>query len=332
MAGHGYWTTRFLKKGVRRMPMDVISARLLRLDFVTRATCPSCGSAGAKSLWSGRFSDPAVASHLAQFHYSADLSAELGDQPFDLVCCSACGLSYHRLILSEEGLATLYGRWIDPAQVTQFEATHTAKRADPFAQGVQRLKTLLRLRHLVRDRVAQAAPIRLMDFGCGDGEMLAAARVLGMDAIGIDISATRAHAAGGAGALVLPDLATFDAKGGGKVHAVVLSQVLEHVSDPVGLLRAIAPRMVPGGVLFVAVPNCSGLTVPRDFDGFHRLQPLEHINAFTPRTLRETVARAGFHPLRRPMASLDTRPLGVLRALANLVYQPATTDQFFQLA
>jgi hypothetical protein len=32
------------------------------------------------------------------------------------------------------------------------------------------------------------------------------------------------------------------------------------------------------------------------------------------------------------MASLDTRPLGVLRALANLVYQPATTDQFFQLA
>ncbi len=314
------------------MPMDVISARLLRLDFVTRATCPSCGSAGAKSLWSGRFSDPAVASHLAQFHYSADLSAELGDQPFDLVCCSACCLSYHRLILSEEGLATLYGRWIDPAQVTQFEATQTAKRADPFAQGVQRLKTLLRLRHLVRDRVAQAAPIRLMDFGCGDGEMLAAARVLGMDAIGIDISATRAHAARGAGALVLPDLATFDAKGGGKVHAVVLSQVLEHVSDPVGLLRAIAPRMVPGGVLFVAVPNCSGLTVPRDFDGFHRLQPLEHINAFTPRTLRETVARAGFHPLRRPMASLDTRPLGVLRALANLVYQPATTDQFFQLA
>lgn len=314
------------------MPMDVISARLLRLDFVTRATCPSCGSAGAKSLWSGRFSDPAVASHLAQFHYSADLSAELSDQPFDLVCCSACGLSYHRLILSEEGLATLYGRWIDPAQVTQFEATHTAKRADPFAQGVQRLKTLLRLRHLVRVQHPDAAPIRLMDFGCGDGEMLAAAKVLGMEAIGIDISATRAHAARGAGALVLPDLATFDAKGGGKVHAVVLSQVLEHVSDPVGLLRAIAPRMVPGGVLFVAVPNCSGLTVPRDFDGFHRLQPLEHLNAFTPSTLRETVARAGFHPLRRPMASLDTRPLGVLRALANLVYQPATTDQFFQLA
>lgn len=314
------------------MPMDVTSARLRRLGFVTRAACPSCGAGTAKTLWSGRFSDPDITDRLAQFHYSADLGAELGDQPFDLVACTACGLAYHRLILSDEGLAALYGRWIDPAQVARFEAAHTAKRTDPFAQGVQRLKTLLRLRHLMRGRVADTAPIRLMDFGCGDGEMLAAAKVLGMDPIGIDISATRADAARGAGALVLPDLATFDARGSGKVHAVMLSQVLEHVSDPVGLLRAIALRMVPGGVLFVAVPNCSGLTVPRDFGSFHHLQPLEHLNAFTPRTLRETVARAGFQPLRRPMASLDTRPLGVLRALANLVYQPATTDQFFRLA
>ena len=319
-----------LEKGVGRMPMDVTSARLRRLDFVTRTACPGCGATGAHPLWSGRFSDVDITDHLAQFHYSADLSAELGDQPFDLVACTGCGLAYHRLILSDEGLATLYGRWIDPAQVARFEAAHTAKRANPFAQGVQRLKTLMRLRALMQGRVADTTPIRLMDFGCGDGEMLAAAKVLGMDPIGIDISTSRADAARGAGAVVLPDLATFDAKGGGKVHAVVLSQVLEHVSDPVGLLRALALRMVPGGVLFVAVPDCSGLTRPRDFDGFHRLQPLEHLNAFTPHTLRETVTRAGFLPLRRPMASLDTRPIGVLRALASLIYQPATTDQFFR--
>lgn len=314
------------------MPMDVTSARLRRFDFVTRTACPSCGAGAARSLWSGRFSDPEVAAHLAAFHYSADLAAELGDQPFDLVACTGCGLAYHRLIPSQEALATLYGRWIDADQVARFEAAHTQKRADPFAQGAQRLKTALRLRHLLHGHVAPGAPIRLMDFGCGDGEMLTVARVLGIEAIGIDISATRADAARTSGAPVLPDLAAFDAQGGGKVHAVVLAQVLEHVSDPVGLLRALAQRMAPGGVLFVAVPDCSGLSVPRDFDGFHHLQPLEHLNAFTPRSLRDTVARAGFQPLRRPMASLDTRPLGALRALAGLVYQPATTDQFFRLA
>lgn len=314
------------------MSKELVSVLGSGFGFTERAFCPSCGSRSAHSLWSGRFSDPQVAAHLAEFHYSADVRAELGDQAFDLVACAACGLAYHRLIPAESALAQLYGRWIDAAQVARFETAHTLKRADPHFQGVQRLKTLMRLRHLTQGQREADAPLRLMDFGCGDGEMLAAAQVLGIEAIGIDISATRADAARGAGAVVLPDLSAFEAHGGGKVHAVVLSQVLEHVSEPLGLLRALARHLVPGGVLFVAVPDCSGLSVPRDFAAFHQLQPLEHLNAFTPRTLRETVMRAGFTPLRRPMASLDTQPFGVLRALASLIYQPATTDQFFRLA
>lgn len=302
-----------------------------RLRFDVRPACPSCAGTRARSLWSGRFCDPEVAALMAQFHYSADLAAELGDQPFDLLRCDGCGFTYHRHVLSAEAMPTLYGRWTDAAQVARFEAAHTRKRADPFAQGVLRLKTVLRLRHLVQARMPQASPIRLLDFGCGDGEMLAAGRALGLQCVGIDMSASRADAARGTGALVLPDLAAFDATGGGKVHAVVLAQVLEHVADPLGLLRQIAQRLLPGGVLFVAVPDCAGLTTPRDFGQFHALQPLEHVNAFTPQTLRAMAGRAGFSPLRRPMASVGTRLGAVLRAMGTLVYQPDTTDQFFRL-
>lgn len=314
------------------MQATIPNVQAVSLRFVERARCPCCAASGAKSLWSGRFSDPAVAGYLAQFHYSADLSAELGDQPFDLVGCGACGLVYHRLVMAENGLSQLYGRWIDAAQVARFEAGHTSKGVDPFADAVQRLKLVLRLRHLVQNGGPLALPIRLMDFGCGNGEVLAAARVLGMQAIGIDISAARVDAARASGALVLPDLAAFDAEAGGKVHAVVLSQVLEHVSDPLGLLGQIAQRLLPGGVLFVAVPDCRGLAVPRSFAEFHQLQPLEHMNAFTPQTLRGIVGRAGFRPLRRPMAGVDTRLAGLLRAMVNLVHQPDSTDQFFRLA
>lgn len=306
-------------------------APMPRLRFVERARCPACETTAATSLWSARFSDPAVAGFMAQFHYSADLGDELGDQSFDLVRCDGCGLAYHRIVLGTDALSQVYGRWIDAGQVARFEATHTAKDSDPFAQGVQRLKLVLRLRHLVQAQVAKGAAIRLMDFGCGDGEVLAAAQVLGLQGIGIDISATRADAARASGAVVLHDLAAFDDHGGGKVHAVVLSQVLEHVGDPLGLLRQIALRLLPGGVLFVAVPDCSGLAVPGSFAAFHDLQPLEHLNAFTPQTLRGLVQRAGFHPLRRPMASVSTRLPGLFRAMVNLVHQPDSTDQFFRL-
>lgn len=301
------------------------------VHFVERTACPCCKGTTARSLWSGRFSDPDVAAYMAQFHYNADLAAELGDQPFDLVRCADCGLTYHRLVLGDASVPLVYGRWTDAGQVARFEAAHTSKRSDPFVASVLRLKLVLRLRHLVQNRAPEAAPIRLMDFGCGDGEVLGAARALGLQAIGIDISASRADAARISGGLVYPDLAAFDDLGGGKVHAVVISQVLEHVTDPVGLLQQIAERMLPGAVLFVAVPNCAGLSVPRSFDEFHHLQPLEHLNAFTPQTLRNVAARAGFRPLRRPTAIVATRLPAMLRAMVNLVYQPATTDQFFRL-
>jgi 2-polyprenyl-3-methyl-5-hydroxy-6-metoxy-1,4-benzoquinol methylase len=301
------------------------------VQFVERTACPCCAGTAARSLWSGRFSDPDVAGYMAQFHYNADLVAELGDQRFDLLRCDACGMTYHRLVVADASVPKVYGSWTDAGQVARFEAAHTRKRSDPFEASVLRVKLVLRLRHLVQQRIPDAAPIRLMDFGCGDGEVLGAARALGMQAIGIDISASRADAARVSGGLVYPDLAAFDDLGGGKVHAVVLSQVLEHVTDPVGLLQQVAKRLLPGGGLFVAVPNCAGLSVPRSFDEFHHLQPLEHLNAFTPESLRKVAARAGFAPLRRPTAVVSTRLPAMLRALVNLVHQPDTTDQFFRL-
>jgi 2-polyprenyl-3-methyl-5-hydroxy-6-metoxy-1,4-benzoquinol methylase len=302
--------------------------RSRRIGFVERPNCPCCGAMAAQSLWSGRFSDPDVAAHLAKFFYNADLAAELGDQPFDLVRCQACGLAYHRLVIGEEALPVIYGRWTDAGQVARFEAAHTLKRSDPFAANVQRLKLVMRLRHLVQ---GAGEPIRLLDFGCGDGEVLAAAQFLGLQAIGIDISDSRASVARTSGRLVLPDFARFDQDGGGKVHAAVLSQVLEHVSDPLGLLRALAQRMLPGGVLYVAVPNCQGITAPHSFDEFHAVQPLEHMNAFDPASLRQLAARAGFRPVRRPFAAMTTHAPALMRALAGLIWQPDTTDQLFRL-
>lgn len=302
-----------------------------QVQFVDRAGCPCCLGNRSSSLWSGRFSDPEVAAFLKQFHYNADLDEELGDQAFDLVRCQDCGLTYHRRVLSEDWLPVVYSRWTDAGQVARFEAAHTSKIADRFGAGVQDVKLVLRLRLLVSHN-SEAGPVRLLDFGCGDGKLLTAAQVLGMTAIGLDISESRAESARSSGCLVVPDFAAFDSRGGGKVHAVVLRQVLEHVLDPLEMLKDIAKRMLPDGVLFVAVPNCDGLTVPQDFGSFHKLQPIEHVNAFTPDSLRRLAAGAGFRPLRRPLAAVSTGVSDTLRSLGGLAFQPDSTDQFFRLA
>jgi len=307
-----------------------LATRSERMEFTLRAQCPCCSNPKSSVLWQGRYSDPDVAGFMAQFHYNADLDKTLGDQPFELVRCTDCGMTYHRHVMTERWVPVVYGQWTDAGQVARFEAAHTAGRADPYHTGVQFIKLVMRLRDLVQRQPDTPLPIRLLDFGCGDGQVLAAARLIGLDATGIEVSDSRIDTARHAGLTVLPDLAAFDAQGGGAVDAVVLSQVLEHVSDPLGLLRALAGRMRAGGVIHVAVPDCQGMTRPTDFNTFHHLQPLEHLNAFTPATLERIVAKAGFRPVRAPMACVTSRLSGMIRSLGGRLFRPRTTDQFFQ--
>ncbi len=296
------------------------------LGFRTRPACPVCAHEGSRVLWSGRFSDSAIAGHLDQFFYSGDWRAGLGETEFALHECARCTMKWHARVIDDAAVGVLYGAWADAAQARRFEAAHVPGQDDPFAGAAQLAKLILRLRHLT----APAARPRVLDFGCGEGRLLRMARALACDAVGVDISASRTAAIRAEGLRILPDLAALDAASLGPFDAVVLSQVLEHVPEPRGLLEALAARLRPGGVLFVAVPDTSGVGVPRDFHQFTLVQPLEHVNAFTPKSLREIGRQVGLVPIRRPVAFLTTTPGAALRTALNWIWQPATTDVFFR--
>lgn len=83
-------------------------------------------------------------------------------------------------------------------------------------------------------------------------------------------------------ALTLQDL--FDAPAdGGRFGSVVLSEVLEHLEDPVAALRAVGRHMRPGGFLWVHVPVNSPAP-----DHIYLLR--------TPEEAVELVRAAGFEP------------------------------------
>jgi len=297
-----------------------------KIAFQTRNACPLCTSEAADSLWQGNFTDPDVVRYIDMFHYSGEWATALARSEFALLRCKACGMTWHREVIAPESVPVVYGQWADAAQAIRFEAAHTSRQSDRLGEGVQQVKLVLRLLHLLTPQ----EPVRLLDFGCGEGTLLKMAQLFGVKAYGIDVSDSRTEALRRSGVEVWPSLEDFVAAVGEPVDAVVLSQVLEHVADPLGLLRALHARMAPGGVLFVAVPDCSGITVPRTFDEFHKVQPIEHMNAFTPSSLRRMCERAGFRPLRRPSAVVTTHPGGVLRSTASWVWQPGSTDQFFR--
>jgi 2-polyprenyl-3-methyl-5-hydroxy-6-metoxy-1,4-benzoquinol methylase len=103
-------------------------------------------------------------------------------------------------------------------------------------------------------------PGSFLDVGCGEGFALAWFAAKGWNIEGIDYSVAGLEAMNPA---VLPYVESGDLFeildrriSGGKRHDLIwLNNVLEHVLDPIGLLRSLRQLVAPDGMLVVTVPN-----------------------------------------------------------------------------
>ncbi|MEA2710751.1 MAG: hypothetical protein QOF78_3352 [Phycisphaerales bacterium] len=168
------------------------------------------------------------------------------------------------------------------------------------------------------DRLGAGLPVRgsgkLLDFGCGHGKLLRRMSAAGWDVTGLDFSEQAVHgvrASGFAahqGTLPHPQLAaeTFD--------AVVMEHALEHVPDPLSVLRAARDVLRPGGTLLVHVPNFHAWEVERFGEFAIQIDLPRHLLHFEPATLPKMLEQAGFCDVKS-----ETRPRrGSVRQSINL--------------
>jgi SAM-dependent methyltransferase len=145
----------------------------------------------------------------------------------------------------------------------------------------------------------------VLDVGCGRGQLGEAARALGLRVTGLELHPDAcAVARDRLDRLVEADLtdhAQVDAAlGDERFDAVVFSDVLEHVPWPAAVLGAYRPRVAPGGVVIVSVPNVASWDSRlRLLAGRFRyedtgLMDRTHLRFFTVDTARELVEQAGF--------------------------------------
>lgn len=137
----------------------------------------------------------------------------------------------------------------------------------------------------------------------------------GFPLYGLETSPKRMEYASGNGITVIQD----EPSPGVTFDFINSEQVFEHLPNPLGHLRRLVRWLNPQGFLRIAVPNadlhrdCLGRPDWRaGHDAFH---PLEHINGFSPRSLRRLVQEAGLEvvvPL--PMPSFQPSLKQLIRA------------------
>jgi 2-polyprenyl-3-methyl-5-hydroxy-6-metoxy-1,4-benzoquinol methylase len=110
---------------------------------------------------------------------------------------------------------------------------------------------------------------RVVDVGCGGGELLAALAEAWRDSTlyGVEVASRRRAAGSIAGRVrwIDADLGAALPLVDRAFEVVFCTEVLEHLKDPVRCLRELRRVLVPGGRLVLSVPNATG------FAPFHRL-------------------------------------------------------------
>lgn len=135
---------------------------------------------------------------------------------------------------------------------------------------------------------------KVLDVGCGSGVLLARMKSLGWEAEGVEIDPGGVAAARARGVTVhqgqLADAKFPDAH----FNAVHSAHVIEHVYDPLALLRECFRILKPGGTLVVITPNTGSWGHRKFHSAWLNLDPPRHLILFNRTTLRAAAEKQGF--------------------------------------
>jgi dolichol-phosphate mannosyltransferase len=196
----------------------------------------------------------------------------------NIVRCRDCGLIYENPREKETAIESQYTQVEDPVYERE-----TGGRIRTFSRLLDRLESF-------------SAPGRLVDIGCYTGVFLDLARRRGWQGLGIEPSQWAARKAQEKGLEVInapfrkTDLMaeTYD--------AVTLWDVIEHLHDPLGELRAVHRILRPGGLLGMSTMDADSLfarLTGRRWPWYMRM----HFYYFTRDSMARLLRSAGFELL-----------------------------------
>ncbi|MEO1251929.1 MAG: class I SAM-dependent methyltransferase [Pseudomonadota bacterium] len=230
--------------------------------------------------------------------------------PWTIIACDGCGFAYMTAAASYEDLAEA-AAW---SRSFHEEKKRRAERRPLFDWLDQR--TRWRLHLLPRPETwkftAEAVDAgTVVDIGCGAGGNLLRLGA-GVTPIGIEIDREQAlktdallKERGGRciAAPALEGLALFQDD---EIDAAMLNSFLEHETAPLPLLEALRRKLKPGGVAVLKTPNFASWNARVMKSAWCGIRIPDHVNYFTPASMKEMAESAGFAVAFPRLANLPT--------------------------
>jgi 2-polyprenyl-3-methyl-5-hydroxy-6-metoxy-1,4-benzoquinol methylase len=239
---------------------QVLEEAILDRSMFRDNACPACGERSASA---DTFSNPAG---------------------FSFKVCPHDGTVYMDPVPTEATLARLYN--------DQSYSFHWTR--DKHSESVQvKPEGVVEFGHICQcfEFPAGRRPA-LLDVGCATGGLLMTARAK-FDVEGVELSESLAQVARQNGFQVTTGTLA-DVPGNERFDVVTMLQLIEHIVEPMDVLREVRRLLRPGGILYLNTPNIDSASF-RLFRNRHmHVSSFGHVSLYTRESLERLARRSGF--------------------------------------
>ncbi|MBS1962186.1 MAG: class I SAM-dependent methyltransferase [Bdellovibrionales bacterium] len=209
---------------------------------------------------------------------------------FDVLRCEDCGFGQTAPELGPDRLARIYTEYY-PRKETR--ASSVASTARYRGSALQRLWAFV-VGTRINGHFHATAGQRVLDIGCAAGTSLLELKAIGAEAYGTEFDENVRPIVRELGLKVhFGDLKSVDFPDG-HFDAITMSQVLEHVADPIDFLRFAMTKLKPNGSLFMSFPNLDSWNEKRTGRRWINWHVPYHLNFFTDRSVRRLAEKTKF--------------------------------------
>jgi SAM-dependent methyltransferase len=211
---------------------------------------------------------------------------------FDIIDCECCGFKHAVPIPTEEELETVYSH--------EYYTQEKPLYIDRYIEDKEWWDAVYAERYDVLQTHLGGRAGSILDVGSGPGLFLALGRSLGWRVKGVEPSQKASRYSQQELGLDVDNIFLNEdtAPALGQFDVVHMGEVLEHLTDPVGMLKIAHDLISPGGLLTLIVPNDFNplQMILRDHVGMQPwwVAPPHHLNYFSHESLRKLVERVGF--------------------------------------
>ena len=207
---------------------------------------------------------------------------------YSIHACAACGGKQTHPRPDQQALKDLYERYYNYGGKT--DSTYASAREKFLFSPFYRL--MLAIDGDISFHARKGAG-RLLDIGCNEGRGLRLYRQNGYEAEGLELN-SHAAATARAGGFAVHEKLVEEFEPVQRYDVCVLSNVLEHAPDPRAMLRHVARILVPGGQVWISLPNASSALAKMFGAAWVNWHVPFHIVHFSQARLEKLLAEEGF--------------------------------------